>query len=407
MKNLYPSADVVCIDKDFDGGLLHSEIINGYLFDTGGSHVFFSARHDIINGVLSMNGEWVVKERATYVLLDNIFVPYPFENGIYIFPPERRARYGISLIKALVEYRDERPKNFEEWILRTFGREVAKDYLIPYNEKLWKRSLDQLSADWAYISGRLPLPSLEDIVKAVASLPTIGYKEQARFYYPKRGGIIKQWEAAYRRAKSLGVKFLKAEVREVKALSDECIVNGRLRADKVINTLPLREAPLIFGLSEEAFKVAKRLDYNSVVVVGLGLRRPAPRQHWIYVPDKRIVFHRYAWISNYGEDILHNRSAMITEVTVPPIQKVNLEKLKAAIIHDLVNIGVIHEDEVEVVEAWYNKYGYPIHTLTRATDVSIIVRSLAEVNIATFGRWGNWQYWNTDKIYEEAMKIGV
>jgi protoporphyrinogen oxidase len=60
---------------------------------------------------------------------------------------------------------------------------------------------------------------------------------------------------------------------------------------------------------------------------------------------------------------------------------------------------------VEVVEAWYNKYGYPIHTLTHASDVATITQDLADVGVLTFGRWGNWQYWNTDKIYEKVVNI--
>jgi protoporphyrinogen oxidase len=40
VKNLFPSADVICLDKNFDGGLLHSEVVNGYLFDTGGVMCF-------------------------------------------------------------------------------------------------------------------------------------------------------------------------------------------------------------------------------------------------------------------------------------------------------------------------------------------------------------------------------
>ncbi|MFZ8790282.1 MAG: hypothetical protein ACO2OZ_11605 [Acidilobaceae archaeon] len=184
--------------------------------------------------------------------------------------------------------------------MKIFGRDVAEDYLIPYNEKIWKRPLDQISADWVYIPGRLPLPSIEDVVKAIAGVPAIGYKEQAVFYYPRKGGIIKQWEAAYRLAETLGVKFFKAEVREVKATKDDYIINNSLKVEKIINTLPLKEVPQIFNLSEDFQKVAARLDYNSLVVVGLGLKRPAPNQHWVYVPDKKIVFHRYAWISNYS-----------------------------------------------------------------------------------------------------------
>ena len=407
VKTTYPTSDVVCIDRDFHGGLLSSEVVGGYLFDTGGTHVVFSRKREIVEGIISLGGEWVKRERASYVLLDNDLIPYPFENGIYVLPPEKRAKYGLSLIKALLNYRNEKPANFKEWILQTFGKEIAEDYLIPYNEKIWKRPLDTISANWVYIPGRLPLPSLEDIIKAVAGLPTIGYKENALFYYPRRGGIIKQWEAARRYAESLSVRFLKMEIKEVRSSPDGFIVNGVFRADRVISTLPLNEAPYIFNLSDEARKAAERLDYNSVIVVGLGLKKQAPMQHWIYVPDKRIVFHRYAWISNYGEDTPPGRAVLIAEVTLPPTSKINLEEIETRVVHDLVELGIVEEKEIDVVKAWFHKYGYPIYTLTHGEDVDLITRELAEKNILTFGRWGSWQYWNTDKIYEEAMKIKI
>ena len=406
-KALYPLADVVCVDRDFHGGLLGSELVNGYLFDVGGTHVVFSRRRDVIEGIVSMGGEWITRERASYVFLDGTFIPYPFENGIYILPPEKRARYGLSLIRALMEYTGEKPANFRDWIFRVFGKEVAEDYLIPYNEKIWKRPLDKISADWVFIPGRLPIPSLEDIVKAVAGLPTIGYKENSVFFYPRKGGIRKQWEAARKYAESLGVRFLKMEVREVKSSSSGYLINGVLKADRVISTLPLKEAPSIFGLSDKARRASERLDYNSVVIVGLGLRKQAPKQHWVYVPDKRVAFHRYAWTSNYGEDLSPGRAVIVADVTIPPTWEIDLEEIKLRVVHDLIEIGVVKENEVDVVKAYLHKYGYPIYTLTHREDVDIISQELTQKGILTFGRWGNWEYWNTDKIYENSLKINL
>jgi protoporphyrinogen oxidase len=311
------------------------------LFDVGGSHVIFSRRRDVIESIISMGGEWISRERKAFILLNDIFVPYPFETGIYVLPPELRARYGLSIIRALLEYRDERPRNFMEWIAKTFGHDVAKDYLIPYNEKIWKRPLDQISAYGVYIPSRLPIPSMEDVIKATAGIPVVGCKEQAVFYYPRKGGIVKQWEAAYRRAETLGAKFVKAEVKEVKTVKDGYVVNDWLKVEKIINTLSLKEVPQIFDLSEDSHKVAARLDYNSLVVVGLGLKRSAPKQHWVYVPDKRIVFHRYAWISNYGEDMPPDKASLIAEITVPPNQKVDLDELIDETIRDFVELGVL------------------------------------------------------------------
>jgi len=399
------SAEVLCIDRDFAGGLLRSVALNGFVFDVGGSHVVFSKRQEIVAGILSLGGEWVRRERLAYVYMDGGFIPYPFENGIYVLPAELRARYGLSILRALISSSGERPRNLREWIVNTFGEEVAKDYLIPYNEKIWKRPLEQISADWAYIPGRLPLPSLEDIVKAIAGLPTVGYREQAVFHYPRKGGIVEQWKAAYRRAEELGVKFLQMEVREVKKVGSEFLINGVVKADKVISTLPLREAPAIFGLSEESFSVAERLDYNSVVVVGVGLNGPAPKQHWIYVPDRGVPFHRYAWISNYGEDLPPNKSALIAEITVPPSERVDVDALKHETVRWLMELGIVREKDIAVVAAWFHKYGYPIYTLSHSKDTQIIEGELRETGVITFGRWGNWQYWNTDKIYEKSMDV--
>jgi hypothetical protein len=42
------------------------------------------------------------------------------------------------------------------------------------------------------------------------------------------------------------------------------VINGRLRADRVVSTLPLREMPLIVGAPEDVVKAGERLDYNMV-----------------------------------------------------------------------------------------------------------------------------------------------
>lgn len=138
-------------------------------------------------------------------------------------------------------------------------------------------------------------------MKAVTGLPIIGYKEQSAFYYPRRGNIIKQWEVAHNYAEFLGARFHEMEVKKVRSLPSEYVVIGDLKAVRIINTLPLRDASSIFDLSDKARRASERLGYNSAVVVGLGLRKQAPMQHWIYVPDKQMIFHRYAWILNYGE----------------------------------------------------------------------------------------------------------
>lgn len=405
IKSLLPSADVVCMDRDFRGGLLRSENVGSYLFDVGGSHVLFSRDTSIVEGIVSMGSSWISKERRAFVFLDGIFVPYPFENGVYVLPPEKRARYGISLIKALIRG-DQKPDNFKEWILNTFGEEVANDYLLPYNEKIWKRPLDEISADWVYIPGRLPIPSLEDIVKAIAGLETKGYVENAVFRYPD-GGIVTQYLSAVSKAKEAGISLVREEVSNVRKTGDGFVINSWLKVDHVVSTLPLREFPYMLDPSppEDVLKAADRLDYNSVAVVGVGIRKRAPPQHWIYVPERRIIFHRYAWISNYLPEPPSDRASLIAEVTVPPGCRLDLEEVAAKTLRGLKELNVVKESEVEVMRIWFHKYGYPIYTKTHHQDRETVEKYLSEIGVITFGRWGNWHYWNTDVIYKKTLEM--
>jgi len=115
--------------------------------------------------------------------------------------------------------------------------------------------------------------------------------------------------------------------------------------------------------------------------------------------------HRYAWISNYGEDMPPGRSALVAEVTVPPKQKVDLEELKQEVVQGLAELGELREEDVGVAAAWFHGYGYPVYTLTHSGDVAALERCLRELGVVPFGRWGSWQYWNTDRIFEEAQKL--
>ncbi|MGC9108598.1 MAG: protoporphyrinogen/coproporphyrinogen oxidase, partial [Infirmifilum sp.] len=126
---------------------------------------------------------------------------------------------------------------------------------------------------------------------------------------------------------------------------------------------------------------------------------------WVYVPERRFVFHRYAWLSNYGDDYSPGHSGLIAEITLPPNAESDLEKLEHKTVEGLVELGVIKDECVELVRSWYHKYAYPIYTLTHSQDVQTVNQFSSGLNIRNFGRWGQWQYWNTDKIFEASNTL--
>jgi protoporphyrinogen oxidase len=155
--------DVVCIDSDTaPGGLMKTVELNCFIFDIGGSHIIFSSNESILEEILSFLGSNVIKHyRETFVQLHDVFVPYPLENGLYVLPPSLRAEILTSFTESLLELAKNpswKPRNLEEYFRYYFGKELTEIYPKPYNEKIWKRSLNEIDVDWLSIPGRLPAP---------------------------------------------------------------------------------------------------------------------------------------------------------------------------------------------------------------------------------------------------------
>ncbi|MCC6019322.1 MAG: FAD-dependent oxidoreductase [Candidatus Verstraetearchaeota archaeon] len=412
MKSRYPQMDVTIIEKSEykqRGGLLCSENDRGFIFDTGGSHVIFSNKEDILHFMLSiLDNKVITHERKAFILLDDLFVPYPFENGLHVLPPELRAEAFISFMEAqLSRPNDWSPKNFEEWIYGSFGKWIAEKYLIPYNEKIWKRPLSQIDVSWTFTPGRLPIPDWRGIAKAAVGIPTIGYKVQSTFYYPLKGGIQTLYDSLLAKAENLKVGIIWGEkIKEVRRLEEGFIINGKYKADILINTIPLPQLVEALNAPEHVVKNVERLDYNSIVVVGIALKKSAPQQHWVYVPDKNVIFHRYAWISNYSHfNAPKGFSSIIAEITIPKGHQPKIEENVEKVLEDFERIGTFKRQDVIFTRTWFHKYGYPIYTLDHKRVRENVLSWLTEQNIASTGRWGSWHYWNMDKVIEEAFLL--
>ena len=150
-----------------------------------------------------------------------------------------------------------------------------------------------------------------------------------------------------------------------------------------------------------------------MIVVGVALRKKAPDMHWVYVPDRDVVFHRYAWISNYSQYNTPNQnefSSLIVEVSLRPeeLELIRVDKIVDKVVQGLKNLNLISENEREILftKAWVHTYGYPVHTHVSNNARTQILNSLSNIGITFLGRWGTWRYLNIDKIFEESKILG-
>lgn len=375
------------------GGLLRSERINGFTFDTGGSHIIFSRKSEIVREMLQMVGDYVMHRRRTFIFYNNRFIKYPFENGISMLPPYERFAILKDFVENLTRSKGD-PENLLDWFYHVFGREITERYLRPYNEKIWKMDLTEISLEW--VGGRVPTPPVEDVLKSAVGIDTEGYTHQIRFYYPLEGGIER---LAMGLAENVDIRLGERVVKMV-AEDGAVVVNDQV-FERAIYTAPLTYLPEIMNC-REIEKEIKKLEYNSLTVVGLGVRGRVPNFHWIYFPQREIVFHRVAFLSNYSPKMApEGRSTIIAEISRRPGEK--LRNIEDRVINDLSEVGF--ELDVEVCEKWEWEHAYVVYNHDYRSATEKIRSYLAERGIIPFGRFGRWEYLNMDAVVEKARKV--
>ena len=397
--------------EGYQGGLLRSEVINGFTFDCGGPHLLFSRDKEILSYVKGiLNSNCHIEIRKNFIFYKNQNIPYPFENGIYQLAPKERVKFIRGIIERMIfSARNEnwKPKNFLDWILGFFGEYMANEYLIPYNEKIWKRPLDKIAADWVFSPGRLPFPELQDMLMTVAGIPTTGYKEQANFYYPNTGGIVSLFNSLRNKVMVNDAKIITGEkVVRIKINYDHTFnINNKIKANKIISTIPLPELLLSWDDENYYEELAGKFDYNSLVVVGVAIKGKTPNRTVVYVPDSKIIFHRYTWMSSLIPPKDKENSNLIAEVTVPKGEKVDMDNIVKEVVNGLLNTRVIeNESSILFTRAWLNRYGYPIYSLDHSEVRERAMDILKRYGIKSIGRWGSWHYWNTDMVYSAVQK---
>lgn len=394
------------------GGLLRSEIVNGFTFDCGGPHLLFSKDENVlceINQILGANS--LRRSRNNFVFFKNQYIQYPFENGIYQFPPEERVKFIQGIIERMLfmaKNKDWKPDNFLDWITGFFGESLAEEYLIPYNKKIWKRQLNKMAADWVFSPGRLPFPELNSMLLTVAGIPNVGYKEQAYFYYPNSGGISALYNSLYYFLLQAGVNFVDNERVSVitKDRNNYFEINGKIRSKRILSTIPLPELLLSLDEGDNYKVISEKFDYNSVVVVGVAIDGKTPNHTAVYVPDPRIIFHRYTWMSSLISPTDNEKSNLIAEVTIPKGKRINLDTIVDGVVKGLIEMGVIEDyNSVLFTKVWFNRYGYPIYSLNHNDVRQQAMDILDTWGIKSVGRWGSWHYWNTDMVLKAVNSM--
>ncbi|WP_319578567.1 FAD-dependent oxidoreductase [uncultured Methanospirillum sp.] len=405
--------DILVLEQDSHiGGLCKSITTDGFTFDIGGSHIIFSRDQEVLSfmhQVLEENrGE---RKRDTKIFYKNRYIKYPFENGLSELPKEDCFVCLNEFIRTLVahekgELKD--PKNFSEWIYRTFGKGIAEAYLVPYNEKIWNYPLDQISAHW--VEGRVPRPPVEDIIKAAVGVETEGYAHQAVFSYPVTGGIEALIEAIARPVSDrIRTGFT---VTDIQKTGDGWeISNGTetIRADRLISTLPLQILQsCLSDLPEKVSTAISDLKYNSIVCVGIGMNGQTLPFSWMYIPEKEgTAANRISFPSNFSTEVAPDGcSSILAEITYnagDQIDQMSDAEVVRETINALATAGILDPDQVRSALSVRHRFAYVVYDLAWQQNMKIIKEHFSSANISLVGRFSQFEYLNMDGVIRSVF----
>jgi len=395
---------MVLESEEIPGGLCRSFNRDGFIYDIGG-HILFSKDKPLLGEITGWLGENVDrKRRNNQIRYRDRFIKYPFENGLAALDREDIYECLISFLN-----RPElTPKNLEEWCYARFGEGIAEKYLIPYNRKIWKRDLKELSLLWV---DRIPDPSREDIVKSALGIETEGYTHQLNYFYPKHGGIEALIHSLSDRLENIQTGF---RVKKITRKTAEWEISDGKRSiagKRIISTIP------IFGLidslenvPEEVRSALEKLQYNSLIVVMIGLNHEGLKgKTAIYIPDPSILAHRVCFLKEFSSsNAPEGKSHLIAEITVPsgdPLLDSDDSKLVERVAADLKEICGCSKDDIIASEVKKIQYAYVVYDLEYEKNTKIIYDYLDSLGIYYAGRFGSFKYINMDACVKMAKDL--
>ena len=392
------------------GGLCQSKTVEGYTYDVAGGHILYSKDAAVLAWMKQCAGgdaAFVEKQRNTRIRFEHRWVNYPFENGLGDLPPQANFECMRGYVQAWHKREMEKssaPASFGAWIRWRFGEGIARHFMEPYNQKIWKRELDTLTSDW--VAGRVPDAPVEDVLRSSVGIKTEGYTHQAIFFYPLKGGFQAITDGIA--STILPRVRLSTPVRELVRTKSGWKVNGE-EFDLAVSTLALTDLPkLLPGMPSEVAEAMRTLEYNGMVSILLGLeRREHPDLSWIYLPHAvQGPSNRVTFMSNYSP---HNapkgKSSFLCEVTLPGGQAFPGAELEQKVIAGMAAAGLLRRDEVLLTDRSEVRHAYVVFDHLYAARRKAIFAWMDSVALVPLGRFGRFEYDNSDQCVIRAREL--
>lgn len=360
------------------GGLCRTVDVDGSPFDIGGGH-FLDVRRPKVNEFLFQfmpEDEWDRHIRDSKIVINGNTISYPIESNIWQMNLEDQVEYLKSIAIAGCNIGTPIPKTFVDWIYWKLGSKVAEEYMIPYNQKMFSKELNQLGTYWLE---KLPNVSFEETLLSCLTKKAHGMQPgHTEFYYPKKYGYGKLWIRMADAIKN-NIEYNKS-VKGIDFITKTVTTSHgeKYTAEMIITTIPWMEFDEIVGMPESVKESIGELKFSSIQTEYFPYHLDTQSQ-WIYYPDLQLSYHRILVRHNF----CHNSKGYWTETNS---ERVSIEEPSGNF-------------------KYMNQYAYPLNTIKKPEIMKNLLSWSKEQGVIGLGRWGEHQHYNSDVTVDLAMKF--
>ncbi len=390
--------------EDVVGGVAASDRAEGFAFDRG-IHIMQAAPAKVLRLLDEVGVRLVSHSRRAYIYSHGVFTAYPFQVNTAGMPLRLRARCVWDF---LTRPRGRRPANYEEWIYANVGRGFADTFLIPYSEKFWTVHPREMTHEWT--GNRVPQPTTLQVIRGALWSRQTRIGTNTDFKYPDSApGYGAIGEALGRKAVAIRCGH-RAERLDVRGRTLHFDNGASVAYGRLISTIPLPELVRICpDAPEEVRTAAARLRTNSIVVVNLGIGRPAiSGWHWVHFPERDVSFFRLSFPHNFAGNVSPpGTSSISAEVAYSAERPVDKSAIVERVVDDLRRVRLLRPDDRVVFTMTRDiRYAYCIHDFHRKTAVRTVRNWLLAHDVIATGRYGLWNYFWSHEAMMSGMQAG-
>jgi UDP-galactopyranose mutase len=399
------------------GGLCRSVHHGGGVFDIGGHsfHTPYPEVHELVQSLLNGRPQagtgigprsgLYTQQRDARVYTAGVLIPYPFQQFFDRIPdPEvvRMCAEGLRNAPGTATGAE----NLEEHIIRAFGRGIAAHFMLPYNRKLWARDLKRISCEWS--SERVAAPKGEREACDAAEGRRQPLEPDTQVGYPQAGGYEEIYKSFVPHLPDLKLNSAAVHIdpHARLATTDD---DQQYRWEFLVSTIPLPIlVRIVAGTPARIRALAAELAYLSLrvelLLVGRQLDTSMQR---VYVADPGVPPHKIV-LNHNSSAYLRRRPchAIMAEVSLSPHKSIEVHEIATRTTAFLCEIGVLRSPE-DI--AWHGHvdvtYAYPVYTHQRPALVQEIKDWMAQHHIYTSGRFGDWEYINSDRCVLKGLAL--